>query len=62
MIRHGLAPVLVDEPLGDTVEVRYRLLETIRQYAEQKLLQAGEADRVRARQRDWYLRLAVDGR
>jgi predicted ATPase/DNA-binding XRE family transcriptional regulator len=37
---------------------RYRLLETIRQYAEERLLEAGEAAGVRARHRDWYLALA----
>src|SRR5262245_27401277 len=39
-------------------EERYRLLETIRQYAEDKLLDAGEAAAVRARHRDWCLALA----
>ena len=37
---------------------RYRLLETIRQYAEARLVGAGEAARVRRRHRDWYLALA----
>jgi predicted ATPase len=36
---------------------RYRLPETIRQYASDKLVQAGEAV-VRTRHRDWYLALA----
>jgi predicted ATPase/DNA-binding SARP family transcriptional activator len=39
-------------------EARYRLLETLRQYAEDKLLQAGEAAAVRDRHRDWCLALA----
>jgi predicted ATPase len=39
-------------------EVRYRLLETIRQYAERKRLDAGEEAAVGARHRDWYLELA----
>jgi hypothetical protein len=43
------------------VDVRYRFLETIRQYAEQRLLQSGEADRMRTRHRDWYLHLAELG-
>jgi predicted ATPase/class 3 adenylate cyclase len=34
---------------------RYRLLETIRLYAEQRLVERGEAAAVRARHRDWYL-------
>ncbi|MFN2466183.1 MAG: adenylate/guanylate cyclase domain-containing protein [Candidatus Dormibacteria bacterium] len=37
---------------------RYRLLETIRQFARDKLLESGEADEVRTRHRDWYLALA----
>jgi non-specific serine/threonine protein kinase len=36
--------------------VRYRFLETIRQYLEEKLVEAGEADLARTRHRDWYLR------
>jgi predicted ATPase/DNA-binding SARP family transcriptional activator len=40
--------------------VRYRLLETIRQFADQRLRDAGErAARVRAH-RDWYLALAAE--
>ncbi len=33
---------------------RYRLLETVRQYAQEKLGESGEADAVRARHRDHY--------
>ena len=36
------------------LETRYRLLETIRQYAEEHLGQAGEADRWRARHATYY--------
>ncbi len=39
-------------------EARYRLLETIRQYARDRLLEAGEAAKVRRRHRDWYLAMA----
>ena len=38
---------------------RYRLLETVRQYALQKLGESGEADAVRARHRDHYTALAA---
>jgi predicted ATPase/DNA-binding CsgD family transcriptional regulator/Tfp pilus assembly protein PilF len=38
--------------------VRYRLLETLRQYAEERLQEAGEAAAARSRHRDWYLALA----
>ena len=53
--------VVVEEPSADGGEVRYRFLETIRQYAEQKLLEAGEAERARIRFRNWYTRLAEQG-
>ena len=39
-------------------EVRYRLLETVRQYGLERLAEAGEAETVRARHRDHYLALA----
>jgi DNA-binding CsgD family transcriptional regulator len=38
---------------------RYRLLETVRQYALEKLSESGEADAVRARHRDHYTALAA---
>jgi predicted ATPase/DNA-binding XRE family transcriptional regulator len=39
-------------------EERYRLLETIRHYARDRLAESGETDRVRDRHRDWFLQLA----
>ena len=48
--------VMVDA--GAAAAPRYRLLETIRQYAQDRLLESGEAARVRARHRDWCLHLA----
>jgi predicted ATPase/class 3 adenylate cyclase len=39
-------------------EARYRLLETVRQYARDKLLETGEAAWVRDRHRDWFLAFA----
>jgi predicted ATPase/class 3 adenylate cyclase/DNA-binding CsgD family transcriptional regulator len=39
-------------------ESRYRLLETVRQYGWERLHEAGEADLMRRRHRDWYLALA----
>jgi predicted ATPase/class 3 adenylate cyclase/DNA-binding CsgD family transcriptional regulator len=38
---------------------RYRLLETVRQYALEKLGESGEADTVRARHRDYYTSFAA---
>ena len=39
-------------------EARYRFLETIRQYAHDRLVEAGEEADVRAHHRNWYLALA----
>ncbi|MBV9911006.1 MAG: hypothetical protein JOZ93_00440, partial [Sinobacteraceae bacterium] len=51
--------VLVDKSSEvSPTAVRYRLLETIRQYAEEKLVEAGEANLARARHRDWFLSFA----
>jgi predicted ATPase/DNA-binding SARP family transcriptional activator len=44
--------VVVDEPRGRT---RYRLLETVRQYARDRLLETEEATPVRGRHRDFFL-------
>jgi predicted ATPase/class 3 adenylate cyclase len=48
--------VVTDESKGAT---RYRLLETVRQYALEKLGESGEADTVRSRHRDYYTALAA---
>jgi predicted ATPase/class 3 adenylate cyclase/DNA-binding CsgD family transcriptional regulator len=38
---------------------RYRMLETVRQYAQEKLGESGEADAVRTRHRDYYTATAT---
>jgi len=48
--------VVTDDSRGRT---RYRLLETVRQYAQEKLGESGEADAVRTRHRDYYTALAA---
>ncbi|MBV8346185.1 MAG: LuxR family transcriptional regulator, partial [Mycolicibacterium sp.] len=48
--------VVADNSGGAT---RYRLLETVRQYALEKLGESGEADAVRSRHRDHYTALAA---
>jgi predicted ATPase/class 3 adenylate cyclase/DNA-binding CsgD family transcriptional regulator len=48
--------VVADNSGGAT---RYRLLETVRQYAAEKLAESGEADAVRTRHRDHYTALAA---
>jgi predicted ATPase/Tfp pilus assembly protein PilF len=49
--------VLVDE---HGQEARYRMLETIRQYAREKLEASDEAASLQGRHRDWYLQLAEE--
>jgi predicted ATPase/DNA-binding CsgD family transcriptional regulator len=55
--------LLVDKSLvaaeNTSGPTRYRLLETVRQYALEKLGESGEADAVRARHRDHYTDLAT---
>jgi predicted ATPase/class 3 adenylate cyclase len=41
--------------VDDAGQLRYRLLETVRLYAESKLVDAGEAGECRVRHRDWVL-------
>ena len=48
--------VVADDSAGRT---RYRLLETVRQYAQEKLGESGEADAVRSRHRDYYTAMAA---
>ncbi|HZQ35478.1 MAG TPA: helix-turn-helix domain-containing protein, partial [Dehalococcoidia bacterium] len=55
---------LVDQSLVTVEEretdVRYRMLETIREFAAEQLDASGEGDAVRRRQRDWCLALAEE--
>jgi predicted ATPase/class 3 adenylate cyclase/DNA-binding CsgD family transcriptional regulator len=47
--------VVADDSTGRT---RYRLLETMRQYAQEKLGESDESDAVRSRHRDYYTAMA----
>ena len=55
--------LLVDKSLvvaeNASGRTRYRLLETVRQYAQEKLAESGEADAVRSRHRDHYTAIAA---
>jgi predicted ATPase/class 3 adenylate cyclase/DNA-binding NarL/FixJ family response regulator len=55
--------LLVDKSLvvaeNTNGRTRYRLLETVRQYAAEKLGESGEADAVRSRHRDYYTAMAA---
>lgn len=61
-----LLVALVDKSLALAEEqeggLRYRMLETVRQYASERLHSQGEAETMRGRHRDWYLRLAEEAR
>ena len=53
---------LVDKSLvvvEDAAAARYRLLDTVRQFAEERLDAAGEREAVEARQRDWVQQLVA---
>ncbi len=58
-----LLTLLVDKSLvvaeSTSGRTRYRLLETVRQYALEKLGESGQADAVRARHRDYYTAVAA---
>jgi non-specific serine/threonine protein kinase len=41
-------------------EARYRMLETVRQYARDRLVESGESDVVRERHRDYFLALSEE--
>jgi tetratricopeptide (TPR) repeat protein len=45
----------------DPTGARYRMLEPVRQYAQEHLQAAGEADAARVAHRAWAMRLAADG-
>ncbi|WP_371407380.1 LuxR C-terminal-related transcriptional regulator [Kribbella sp. NBC_00662] len=49
---------LVDKSLVVAEDGRYRLLETIREYAAARLAEAGEADETRSRHLEYYLTVA----
>ena len=55
--------LLVDKSLvvaeNTSGRTRYRLLETVRQYAQEKLGESGEAEAVRSRHRDHYTSMAA---
>ncbi|MFB4309571.1 ATPase [Actinomadura sp. GTD37] len=53
----GLVDKSVLSRAGDGAGVRYRLLDTLREYGSTWLDELGERQRFRGRHRDWYLRL-----
>jgi non-specific serine/threonine protein kinase len=61
-VEDGLAALLGDSLLRMEVdpsgEARYRMLETLREYALERLTAAGESDETRRRHADYFMRLA----
>ena len=57
LLTHLIARSLVVADTNDT-GTRYRLLETTRAYALDRLKEAGDGDQLRARHLDYYLALA----
>ena len=49
-------------PEATSTEARYRMLETIRDYAQERLSEAPEASAIHASHRDWYLSLVEEAR
>ncbi len=60
-----LLALLIDKSLlmlqAQNGHSRYQMLETVRQYGQDRLKESGETGRVRSRHRDWYLMLAEKG-
>jgi len=56
-----IAKSLVIAEMHDGTQTRYRLLETIRQYASEKLIESGRADATRRRHFDYFLHLGEIG-
>ncbi len=50
--------LIMPEDRGDQAEPRYRMLETVREFAAEHLDEAGEVELIRNRHRDHFLRLA----
>ncbi len=47
-----------ERPGGKDTETRYRLLETVRQYARERLVDSGESEKIRSRHLDYFMKFA----
>jgi predicted ATPase/DNA-binding SARP family transcriptional activator/uncharacterized protein HemY len=54
--------VLADLADEANATMRYRMLETVREYARERLVERSERQRIQARHRDYFLRLAEETR
>lgn len=52
--------ILTEEAGRGATEMRFRMLETLREYSQEKLREAGETERRQRRHRDWFLALAEE--
>ena len=57
LVSQSLLTVLTDD---DGVATRYRMLETVREFGEERLVDSGEIDLVEARMCDWATEFALD--
>ena len=55
LVNKSLVVVIEHSQSGET---RYRMLETIRQYAREKLLEAGDSEIIRSRHLAYFVKLA----
>ncbi len=55
-----VAKSLVNADEDAAAGLRYRMLETVRLYAQERLVEAGEAERLRDHHRDWMLELVME--
>ncbi|SHM94682.1 BTAD domain-containing putative transcriptional regulator [Cryptosporangium aurantiacum] len=52
---------LVDKSLVELTEGRYRMLDTVRMYGEERLAESGELKQLRRAHAEYYLELALEG-
>ncbi len=60
LLAHLVAKSLVVAEPPEDGQVRYRLLENLRQYAEERLAETDEAESLSRHHRDWFLQFAED--
>src|SRR5207248_673688 len=51
--------ILIRDDVGHHERARYRMLESIRDYGQEKLIEAGAQATLRRRHRDWYQQLVA---
>jgi predicted ATPase len=59
LVNKSLVMVIEKKQSSEKSPLRYRMLETIRQYGREKLLEVGEGDMIRDKHFDYYLQMAT---